>query len=370
MSFLDFTVDDLCEEIPGESVCGEDPRSDISPSSTYYTLKDVRNNARANERKALIDEESLASVIVEWNPILEQVPDALINNCKDIELTAWYIEALARKHGFKGLTFGFQLAKNLIESYWDGIYPTPDAGELQERIAPLIGLNGVDGPGALVAPIKSLPITDGVEIFSTWQYEQACEIQRLETKKQEKKISAGAISIEKVEQSIKESTNAFYIELHHDIEAALEAFLSLSAAMDKAMLGEPQPTSYVRKALESCLHAVNHIAKDILAEDAAIEAEEEQDSFVEDIDIEEQQPSDSILQAQIETREQALRKLNEIASFFRKTEPHSPMSYAIEQVIRWSELSLPELLQELIVDGDARNGFFKLSGIKTEDTSE
>ena len=46
------------------------------------------------------------------------------------------------------------------------------------------------------------------------------------------------------------------------------------------------------------------------------------------------------------------------------------MSYAIEQVVRWSELSLPELLQELIVDGDARNGFLKLSGIKTEDASK
>ncbi len=56
--------------------------------------------------------------------------------------------------------------------------------------------------------------------------------------------------------------------------------------------------------------------------------------------------------------------------FFRKTEPHSPMSYAIEQVIRWSDLSLPELLQELIQDGEARNGFFKLSGIKTETETE
>ena len=43
------------------------------------------------------------------------------------------------------------------------------------------------------------------------------------------------------------------------------------------------------------------------------------------------------------------------------------MSYAIEQVIRWSELSLPELLEELIVDGEARSGFFKLSGIRTDD---
>jgi len=369
MSLFDFTVEQLCLPISEESPTGTDPRSDISPTSTYYLLKDVRNNARASERKALIDEESLSSVAMEWQPILDQLPATLCEETKDLEFTAWYIEALCRKFGFKGLAYGFELAKNLIELYWNDLYPTPDDGDLQGRIAPLIGLNGIDGPGALVAPIKSISITDGVEVFSTWQYEQACEIQRLDSDKQQKKISAGAISLEQVEQSIKESTDAFYIELHADVEAALAGFLALSAAMDNAMLGDPQPTSYVRKALESCLHAVNHIAKDILINNQPIE-EEIQENIPEDVEQEVNQLPESALQAQIETREQALRKLNEIAGFFRKTEPHSPMSYAIEQVVRWSELSLPELLQELIVDGDARNGFFKLSGIKTEESSK
>jgi type VI secretion system protein ImpA len=72
--------------------------------------------------------------------------------------------------------------------------------------------------------------------------------------------------------------------------------------------------------------------------------------------------------AVINSRESAINKLQEIAQFFRKTEPHSPMSYTIEQVIRWSELSLPELLNELITDSDARTGYFKLSGIKVSET--
>ena len=368
MSLFDFTVEQLCLPISEGSTTGIDPRSDISPTSTYYLLKDVRNNARACERKALIDEESLGTVVIEWQPILDQLPKILIEDSKDLEFIAWYIEALCRKFGFKGLAFGFELATKLIELYWDDIYPMPDEDDMQERIAPLIGLNGIDGPGALVAPIKSIAITDGIDIFSTWQYEQACEIQRLDAGKQQKKISGGAVSFEQVTQSIKESADSFYIELHHDVESALNAFLSLSEAMDKAMLGNPQPTSYVRKALESCLHTVSHIAKDILIKNKAIK--EEQEVVPEEVEQEINELPESALQAQIETREQALRKLDEIADFFRKTEPHSPMSYAIEQVVRWSELSLPELLQELIVDGDARNGFFKLSGIKTEDASK
>ncbi|MCG6202899.1 type VI secretion system protein TssA [Psychromonas antarctica] len=365
MSIFNFTVDDLTLPISQELITGIDPRSDISPGSTYFLLKDVRNSARANERKALIDEESVSSVISEWLPILEQVPMALIEHCKDLEFTAWYIEALCRQHGFKGLTFGFQLATKLIETYWDDLFPIPEDGDLSERIAPLVGLNGIAGEGALIAPIKAIYITDGVEPYSTWRYEQACEVDRLDSDKQQKKFSAGVISLAEVQKSIKETTKSFYLEIHQDIESTMQAFSALSAAMDSAMLGDPQPTSYIRKCLESCSIAVKHIAKDILAEDKFIAVEE---SAPVKNEADNANSSDvCVLNKQIKTRDQALKTLDDIAKFFRKTEPHSPMSYAIEQVVRWSELSLPELLQELIVDGDARNGFFKLSGIKAED---
>ena len=69
---------------------------------------------------------------------------------------------------------------------------------------------------------------------------------------------------------------------------------------------------------------------------------------------------------QLQQREQAIQTLVQVSEFFRKTEPHSPMSYAIDQVVRWSELSLPELLQELIADQDARKGFFRLTGISSD----
>ena len=363
MGLFDFTVDDLILPISEELKTGVDPRSDISPTSTYYLLKDVRNNARANERKALIDEESVASIIAEWKPILDEVPNTLKNSCKDLEFTAWYIEALCRKYGFKGLAFGFRLATQLIELYWDTLFPMPDDDDLSERISPIIGLNGIDGPGALIAPIKAIFITDGNEAYSTWQYEQACNIDRLDSDKQQKKITAGAISLSDVERSISETKKDFYLDINQDIESAIQEFSLLSIALDNAMLGEPQPTSYIRNALEQSSIAIKHIAKDILAINIEVEETLAED---EKVDGEKLKSTFSVVNEQVNSREQALKKLDEIAKFFRKTEPHSPMSYAIEQVVRWSGLSLPDLLQELIVDGDARNGFFKLSGIKEE----
>jgi type VI secretion system protein ImpA len=72
----------------------------------------------------------------------------------------------------------------------------------------------------------------------------------------------------------------------------------------------------------------------------------------------------------INSREQAFRVLKDVAKFFRETEPHSPLSYSIEQVVRWGELPLPELLSELVSDSSARQALFKWVGINTPETKE
>ena len=134
------------------------------------------------------------------------------------------------------------------------------------------------------------------------------------------------------------------------------------------MLDEPQPTSYISQCLKVCSNSVQHIAADVLKRFNASEnnnAEESTGDFFEPEDSNGHFESD--VSKQMHSRAEAIKQLDLVAEFFRKTEPHSPMSYAIEQVVRWSGLSLPELLQELITDGDARNGYFKLSGIKTEE---
>jgi type VI secretion system protein ImpA len=68
----------------------------------------------------------------------------------------------------------------------------------------------------------------------------------------------------------------------------------------------------------------------------------------------------------IETRRQAIETLTRVADFFRRTEPHSPISYGIDQVVRWGRMSLPELLVELVSDKSAREEIFKRAGIAQE----
>ena len=53
---------------------------------------------------------------------------------------------------------------------------------------------------------------------------------------------------------------------------------------------------------------------------------------------------------QIVSREDALRALGEIANFFRRTEPHSPLSYTLDEAVRRGRMTWPELLAEVVAD--------------------
>ena len=364
-----FVFDEYIAPISEDAFAGIEPRSDVSPTSTYYSLKDMRNQLRAAERLALVDDEGIASLARDWQPLLEQCSAALKSESKDIEYLAWFTEALCRVHGFKGLAFGFRVAHELISHHFEALYPSLDEGdEISDKVSALVGLNGVAGDGALIIPIKSIALThsQNYEPFTYWEYQQAYDISRLNEEKREKKIAQGAIDFELIEKSAQETPAEFFLDIKNGIEEALAEFSALSSALDNAT-EQSQPTSNIKQALEECLNAVLHLGEDKFKSLEAKSIQEPQENE----QVEGETPvgeNPSRNDTQINSRENAINKLQEIAQFFRKTEPHSPMSYTIEQVIRWSELSLPELLNELITDSDARTGYFKLSGIKVSET--
>tara|TARA_Y100000782_G_scaffold110646_1_gene137416 strand:- start:10787 stop:11923 length:1137 start_codon:yes stop_codon:yes gene_type:complete len=366
-----FTLEEYIAPISEDHFAGIEPRSDVSPTSTYYSLKDLRNQLRAAERLALVDDEGIASIARDWLPLLDQCSNALKTESKDIEYLAWFIEAMCRVHGFKGLAFAFRAAHELIENHFDELYPLLDEDdEISDKVSALIGLNGVASEGALIIPIKSIPLTEShnYEPFTFWEYQQAYDTSRLSDEKREKKIAQGAIDFDVIEKGAQETPVEYFVDLKNGIENALTEFLQLSASLDKAT-NQSQPTSYIKQALEQCLNAVLHLGADKLSALEQQVLEEQQDIAEEDDSQESSSASTSKSDnGAITSREGAIKKLQEIALYFRKTEPHSPMSYTIEQVIRWSELSLPELLNELITDSDARTGYFKLSGIKVSET--
>lgn len=365
-----FDFEALLRPISEAHPCGDDTREDDTPEAPYFNLKDLRSQARALERERQIDGETAEPT--QWQELLDRVPELLAARSKDLELVAWYIEALCRRHGFEGLAQGFDLARSMLEHYWEHLYPAPDEEGMTTRIAPLVGLNGGDAEGTLTQPILEIPVLAHPESgwIAAWQLEQAAEMTRLDEHKAQQRLASGVPSEEDVTQAVKETPLAELKTLADAIERAQTAFCALSESMDQAMDGEPQPTSHIRSALERCRGIFFHYAWQRLASVQPTATDETGDEPIDEESGAGARAGNSTqdpVRVAIDSRARALAQLRELAAFFRQTEPHSPVSYAIDQAVRWSELPLPELMQELIEDKNVRDGFARMTGVPLQD---
>lgn len=353
----------LCDPVSGERPTGIDLREHVTSSSLYYRLRESRTTARNSERAALANGETLFISAADWADILELAPQILADQSKDLEVVAWLIEALTRTHGFRGVAAGFELARRLINDFGDQLHPLPDEDGVSTQLAALTGLNGFGSEGALIAPLKSIPLTEGSPPapFSAWQCEQAFETERIgDQAKRAARGKRGFVLRGDIDKAVAESEPRFFAKRHAEIAAALSAFFAYRQSIDRYSGSTPQPTARIEETIASIQQILRHIAGDKLATTPpAVEADDAAGN-----DPDRPEPNSAPAAPAATDRDAALRQLREVAVFFRRTEPHSPISYAVEQAVRWSELSLPELIGELIPDEPARDRFKTLTGIR------
>lgn len=369
-------INALIQPIAGDNPAGNDIRQDVSPTSIYYKIKDARADARSSERQLLMeDDPELASVVVpEWDTVVQTAPEILTSHAKDLEVAAWYCEGLLRHHGLPGLRDGFRLIQGLVEGFWDNLYPMPDEDGIETRVAPLTGLNGEDGDGTLIVPINKVPLTANGTYppFATWHYEQALDLEKItDPKKKEARIDAGAVTTQMIQQGILETPVDSIAHFKEDLDECIDAFAKLTAALDERCGHESPPSSNIRNRLNRLKEVMGFLTKDMAAGNAPAEAAAAEAAPAPASGAAPQAAAAPAAAVQvgdgtITNREDAHRIMLKIADFFRETEPHSPVSYVLEQAVRWGNMSLPELLAELIGDDRARQDYFKMTGIPVE----
>lgn len=358
-------LDELLAPISDESAVGIDIREDASPSSTYYTIKDARTAARAAERSNVFDSDN-SEADEQWRKVIEQAPEILKSTAKDLEIASWYTEALIRRYGYQGLRDGFKLIHGLIDQYWEDLFPLPDEDGIETRVAPLTGLNGEGAEGVLIAPIRNVNITQGSEPgpFNYWKYQQALEVEKtLDEEAKREKASKLGFSNDDVDQAVSESSEEFYIDLVDDLQDAINTYRETIKKLDELCgINDSPPSSNIINILEACLGTVKHIGRLKLPE-----PESETDEEGNNLENADSSGSSAQISGPVKSRDDAFKKLMEISTFFRKSEPHSPIPYILERAVKWGDMSLEDLIRELIPDSSARDYYGSLTGIKTED---
>lgn len=364
---LDFTS--LLAPISIENPAGIDLRLDSSPLSNYQTIKTARYAARDAEKNNLY-RESNGEADEHWRKILSLAPALLIRESKDLEVATWLTEALIRRNGFQGMRDAFLLIEGLIENFWDNLYPMPDEEDgIETRISPLAGLNGTANEGVLIAPIRRVPLTEGYSPgpFAYWQYQQAVELERITN--DDARISKAeklGFTLADIERAVEDSTQAFIMDQFDDINEIINCSKRVEKLLDQLCGSEHSPSMRaIVSALEECRAALNHIAKHKLPVEAVPDFTIEE--VADPANSSSVKPASSSTSNALVSREAAFKQLLDIAKFFRTTEPHSPVSYALEKAVKWGNMPLDELIVELIPDSSSRKHFSELTGVKTNE---
>lgn len=362
-------VASLLTAVSDDAPTGIDIREDYSASSPYQVIKSLRASARTAERQSIHDGNS-SQADEFWRDIISQAPIILRDSAKDLEVACWFAEAMLRRHGFAGLKNAFQIIEGLLEHFWENLYPMPDEYGIETRVACLSGLNGEGAEGALLAPIRKVELTagDSPGPYSLWQYKQAIEAQRApDEETRQKKISNLGFGMEDVQESVNQSSDDFIINLRDDLEICIESYKKIGALLDEYCgIHEAPPTRNIVEVMEECLSAVKHIGSHKFPVDAPEENDTEEEN-TEDGESGATAAAKPQNKGPVANREDAFKQLLIIADFFKKTEPHSPVSYVLQKAVKWGNMPLDELIGELIPDDSSREKYSELTGVKPND---
>ncbi|TWT08713.1 type VI secretion system protein TssA [Reyranella sp. CPCC 100927] len=359
-------IEALAAPFEGENPCGPNLRQDESDNAPYYALRRLQGQARAAERQAAMaavaaqdgesDAGDDAAVKREWQSLLDMCEKTLRETTKDIEVVSWMIEALVRvspdDKGYAGLRDGFTLAAELIERYWDNLNYDTEDGDAGAKGQPFAGLNGTDREGALIRPLKNVPITPVGD-------NGAFGLGKCEQLQRDKQIA-------EAENLARQGGAAFYQPLMADLTAAAAAYQRVTTLLDDKLGRDAPGSSQIREAFEAADRMVRLLGGHYLTDEESAAAGASAGGGDSTAGATDGGGVAAMIArpGSFASREQALEMLNAVAKFFREREPHSPISYALDSMIERARMPLFDLLADLLPDEDVRTRVLQNAGIR------
>ncbi|MBN82395.1 MAG: type VI secretion system protein TssA [Planctomycetaceae bacterium] len=369
----------IADPVSADLPCGHDLRQSDDSSKLLFHIRHLRHQATTEERQALLQETDHAAWVKMWQELLTEISAVLGRQSKDLELLTYLLEAALRLDGFRGLYQALEYVTTLISEHWPALHPCSETDDDELRLRHLNGLNGLHGDGTLLPVIVTTPLLPATDCpsITLGRYLRAQDAgtsnnKRAEPNDQLPVLKADAASVRP--ETVQESRQA--------IGRAIRAFDSLDEQLtlhcDAAFF-----SSAIRNRLRNCEEALTYICgpAPLPAQEAAVVDENQHDGATGDSPMGPEADHDTLDASQatdqpvpgsnsVLSRQQAMKSLGEVATYFERSEPHSPIGYAVRQLIGWGSMELPQLMEHLIPDEHARDTFFLLSGIRGRQDAE
>ena len=339
------------------------PVSEENPSGEnlqYSGLYDEIREARRADKDLPQGQWQTNLKFADYGQVINLAVPALETQTKDLQIAAWLSESLIKEHGFAGLRDGFKLMSGLQDNFWETVYPEIDEGDMEGRANAVAWM---DTQGALA--IKGAKITSGdgysfIDFEDSKKFDIPENIDTLDSNDQQKyrELQAQAekenrVTADKWRKAKAVSRRAFYEELFFVFEECWAEYKELNRVIEEKFDRNQMPgLTNLKKALDDIQVVIKKLLEDKRAEepDEAVEETAESTPGENGTGAAVGANATATGTGAIQNRQDAIKRLADLAEFFRKTEPHSPVSYLVTRAVKWGEMPLEMWLQDVIKD--------------------
>ncbi len=265
----------------------------------------------------------------EWREIRDKAIEALALS-KDLRLLATLGIALLRTDGIPGFSETVQVASKWLEMYWTQVYPAVDEDVILRRNA----LNCFADPMAVVDGVRRVPLVRSRQhgMFSLRDIDIA-------THQQAAPEGSAPIDENQVNAAFASTALPELNELHGSVTAAIEALQKIDARMREAAGSEAAPGF---DPLTTLLKRMSQVLRAQLAAHPESAA-----AGLDGSSPDENAGATASISGVVKSRQDAIRALDAVAEFFKRTEPSSPIPMFLARAKRLVSKDFLEVLADI-----------------------
>jgi type VI secretion system protein ImpA len=339
------------------------PISEENPSGEslrYSGIYDEIKEARYADIDVALGQWRHELKTADYRKVIELASNALKTQTKDLQIAVWFSEALTKVNGFVGLRDSLKLVSGFQEMFWETLFPEIDDGDMEGRANAIASLDK-----QTAAAIREKPITEGEGLnWLNWEESTRFDIpdsmdaveyndrQRFEELKKQAE-DENRVTGEKWRKARALTRRAFCEETYFVLNECWAEYENLNRVIEEKFDRNQAPgLGELRKSLDDLKTQVKR-----LLDEKRLEEPDPEDEKVEGEQAEGEVSEDGTVmvavagkKGPIQNRQDALKRLSEVAEYFRKNEPHSPVSYLVNRAVKWGSMPLENWLQDVIKD--------------------
>jgi type VI secretion system protein ImpA len=343
-------IDSLLSEIAPDAPCG--PNLEYDPA--FLELE----QAVQGKDEVQYGDTITPAVPPEWK-VVRRLASSLLERSRDLRVAVLLLRASLALDGFAGMADCIHLIERLLEERWDSVHPQLDADDDLDPTLRINSLAILSDAATVLREVKeaTVIVLPGLGPISVRSLEIATG--ELAASDGQAKFTMSSIEAalkdveqERLLQTLQIVTDSF--ERARKIETLLVQHVGSSQALNLDPL-----TRMLARARDV-------LATAVVVEEAEPAEQAESGQGDAGTDAAKVAKSGGAISGEINSREDVVRMLDKIASYYKREEPSSPVPLLLERARRAVTMNFMELLQELAPDGVQH--FTAVSGARPEET--